>query len=172
MHHGKRSPFGVKVKTKRVKLYVIKKDDYSNICQTYKNFIERIHKKEKKNIKHIKNVLIKTIDRFCHAHGININEEYRALVEKAIKEFNKNSLPDFLKNNSAFANLFANDIDEEINKTIKEFSTKLFKVSTTKSKFNFKTYKTLMKSRTKPKFKAQQTLEKKMLDNLNRQRKS
>ena len=172
MHHGKRSPFEVKVKTKRVKLYVIKKDDYSNICVNYKNFIERIHKKEKKNIKHIKNVLIKTIDRFCHAHGINIKEEYRALVEKAIKDFNINSLPDFLKNNSAFANLFTNEIDEEISKTIKEFSTKLFKVSTTKSKFNFKAYKTLMKSRTKPKLTAQQTLEKKMLDNINKQRKS
>jgi len=172
MHHGKRSPFEVKVKTKRVKLYVIKKDDYSNICVNYKNFIERIHKKEKKNIKHIKNVLIKTIDRFCHAHGINIKEEYRALVEKAIKDFNINSLPDFLKNNSAFANLFTNEIDEEISKTIKEFSTKLFKVSTTKSKFNFKAYKTLMKSRTKLKLTAQQTLEKKMLDNINKQRKS
>ena len=167
MHHGKRSE--VKVKSKRVKLYVIKKDDYSNICETYKNFIQRIHKKEKRNIKHIKNILIKTIDRFSHAHGINIKEEYRVLVDKAKKDFNKSTLPDFLKKNSIFANLFTNEIDEEINKTIKEFNTKLFKVSTTKSKINLKTF---LKSKTKPKLNAQESLEKKMLDNINKQRKS
>jgi hypothetical protein len=53
MYHGKRSPFSVKVKTKRVKLYIIKKDDYSNLCDSYKNVIKRIQKKEKRNIKKI-----------------------------------------------------------------------------------------------------------------------
>ena len=169
IHHGKRSPFEVKVKSKRVKLYVIKKDDYLNICETYKNFTQRIHKKEKKNIKQIKNILIKTIDRFCHTHGFNIKEEYKPIVEKAIKDFNKNSLPDFLKNNNAFDNLFTNEIDEEINKTIREFNTKLFKVSTTKTKFNIKA---LLKSKTKSKLTEQESIERKMLDNINKQRKS
>ena len=49
IHHGKRTPFSVKVKTKRVKLFIIKRDDFSNICDTYKNVIKRIQKKEKKS---------------------------------------------------------------------------------------------------------------------------
>ena len=63
--YGKRSPFAVKVKSKRSKLYTIKGDDFSNICEDYKNIIQRKLKKEKKNLKLIKNVLIKTIDKFC-----------------------------------------------------------------------------------------------------------
>ena len=171
MYHGKRSPFEVKVKSKRVKLYVIKKDDYQSICDTYKNFIQRIHKKEKKNLNNIKNILIKTIDRFCHAHGISIKEEYQEYIEKAIKDFNKNTLPDFLKNNSSFAHLFTNEIDEEINKTIKEFSIKLNKVSTIRPRYNLKANK---KSKPNPKLKltAQETIERKMLKNIYRHRKS
>ena len=171
MYHGKRSPFEVKVKSKRVKLYVIKKDDYQNICETYKNFIQRIHKKEKKNLNNIKNILIKTIDKFCHFHGINIKEEYLEYIEKAIKDFNKNTLPDFLKNNSSFAHLFTNEIDEEINKTIKEFSIKLYKISTSKSRYTFKT-NTKPNPKPKPKLTPQETIERKMLDNVFKHRKS
>ena len=170
LYHGKRSPFEVKVKSKRVKLYIIKKDDYQSICDTYKNFIQRIHKKEKKNFKNIKNILIKTIDRFCHTHGISIKEEYQECIEKAIKDFNKSTLPNFLKNNTIFAHLFTNEIDEEINKTIKEFSIKLNKASTAKSKYNYKSY-----IKPKPmhkKLTAQQTIEKRMLENIYKQRKS
>ena len=39
MFYGKRSPFKVEVKTKRAKLYTIKRDDYSNLCDTYKNIV-------------------------------------------------------------------------------------------------------------------------------------
>ena len=46
MYHGKRSPYRVKVKTKRAKLYKIKREDFSDICESYKNIIKRIHKKE------------------------------------------------------------------------------------------------------------------------------
>ena len=130
MYHGKRSPFSVKVKTKRVKLYIIKKDDYSNICDSYKNVIQRIQKKEKKNIKKIKNILIKTIDRFCHSNGIHIKDEYKPSIEKATKELNKNMLPDIFKNNNFSQSELTNEIDEKINKTIKEFNTKFRKVST------------------------------------------
>ena len=129
MYHGKRSPFSVKVKTKRVKLYIIKKDDYSNLCDSYKNVIQRIQKKEKKNIKKIKNILIKTIDRFCHSNGIRIKDEYMPSIEKANKELNKNMLPNIFNNNISVSEL-NNEIDEKINKTIKEFKSELKKVST------------------------------------------
>ena len=139
IYHGKRSPFSVKVKTKRVKLYIIKKDDFSNICETYKNVIKRIQKKEKKNIFYIKNILIKTIDRFCHSNGVNIKEEYKADIEKAIKELNKNILPDILKQNKEFQSTFENEIDEEINKTINEFKISVIKLSTLNAQLLTKT---------------------------------
>ena len=130
MYHGKRSPFSVKVKTKRVKLFIIKKDDYSNLCDSYKNVIQRIQKKEKKNIKKIKNILINTIDRFCHSNGIRIKDEYIPSIEKAKKELNKNMLPNIFKNNNISKSILNDEIDEKINKTIIEFNNEFKKVST------------------------------------------
>ena len=40
MFYGKRSPFKVRVRTKRVKLYTIKRNEYSTICESYKNIIK------------------------------------------------------------------------------------------------------------------------------------
>ena len=130
MYHGKRSPFSVKVKTKSVKLYIIKKDDYSNLCDSYKNVIQRIQKKEKKNIKKIKNILINTIDRFCNSNGIRIKDEYIPSIEKAKKELNKNMLPNIFKNNNISKSILNDEIDEKINKTIIEFNNEFKKVST------------------------------------------
>ena len=121
----------MKVKTKTVKLYIIKKDDYSNICDSYKNVIKRIQKKEKRNIKKIKNILIKTIDRFCHSHGIRIKDEYKARVEKANKELYKSIMPDIFKNNNFSETEINNEIDEineKINRTIMEFNSELNRV--------------------------------------------
>ena len=154
MFYGKRSPFCVKVKTKRIKLYIIKKDDYSNICDNYKNVIKRINKKKKKKFKIIKNMLIKTIDKFCYSNGIKIKEEYRSEIEEAIKEININMTPDILKNTS-IANTFGNEIDEEINKSINEFKVNVIKVSTIKPLIKQKTKKrtinSLMKGNATPK---------------------
>ena len=160
MYHGKRSPFSVKVKTKRVKLYIIKKDDYSNLCDTYKNVIQRIQKKEKKNIKKIKNILIKTIDRFCHSNGINIKDEYKPSIEKATKELNKNMLPDIFKNNNFSESELAKEIDEKINKNLKEFSTKFNRVSTRMNmKTNYKLKKEIINKEMK-KIKSQKVIKK------------
>jgi CRP-like cAMP-binding protein len=58
MFFGKRSPFAVRVKSKKVKLFVLKKSDFSKLCSQYKNVIRRIQKKKKKNIKKEKRIFI------------------------------------------------------------------------------------------------------------------
>ena len=137
MLQGKRSPFSLKVRTKIAKLYTIKGDDFSNLSENYKNIIKRINKKEKKLIKMIKNSLIKTLDRFCDLNGIKIHEIYKDSIIKEIEQNNKNMLPDNQKNTSISKNRL-NYIDEEINKTIREFSSKIrtFKRTTIKANVN------------------------------------
>ena len=135
MFYGKRSPFRVKVRSKKAKLYTIKRDDFSTINDSYKNIIKRTQKKEKKSLKNVKNALIKTIDRFCKSNGIKIADEYKEIINKAIKDLNKNMLPDILKNTSVGKTIMNNELDEEINQTLKEFSKniQLLRVTTIKN---------------------------------------
>ena len=133
--YGKRSPFEVKVKTKRAKIYTIKREEYSTICDNYKNIIKRIHKKEKKTLENIKNILIKTIDRFKDLNGIKKKEQQQNIINKAKKELKKDKLTENLLNSKLGINQI-NEIDEEINKTIKEFNNQanLFKSITLRKK--------------------------------------
>ncbi len=124
MFFGKRSPFALRVKTKRVKLYAIKKTNFTELCQQYQNVLKRIHKKKKHNYKIIKNILIKTVSKFCDTKGIKIKEQYRQNVDKAMKEFNKKLIPfDLMK--SEEDNRGLDEIDEQINNTIKEFESEI-----------------------------------------------
>ena len=130
LFHGKRTPFAVKVKSKRVLLYTIKNEEYSNICYTYKNVIKRINRKEKKIIKLIKNVLIKTIDKFCKSNEIDIKEEYLEEIEEAINELKTKMIPDILKNSSVGSS--NNEIDNEINETVRQFNINVMRVTSIK----------------------------------------
>ena len=120
MFFGKRSPFALRVKTKKVSLYIIKKDNFANLYEEYHNVFRRIHKKKKHNYKIIKNILIKTISKFCDAKGIKIKELYKEKINKAIKSLQKKIIPIEILKNATGKNQI-NEIDEEINKTIKEF---------------------------------------------------
>ena len=131
LFYGKRSPFALKVKSKRVVLYAIKNEEYSNIRDTYKNVIKRINKREKKVLKLIKNVLIKTIDKFCNSNGINIKEEYQEKIEKAKNELKTKMIPDILKNTTIESS--SNEIDNEINESIRQFNINVMRVTSIKS---------------------------------------
>ena len=124
MFFGKRSPFALRVKTKRALLFGVKKEDFAKLCEQYKNIFREIHKKKKHNLKIIKNIMIKTIMTFCNVKGIKINNKYKDNIQKAINELNKEIIPiDILKNQkleSAF-----NEIDDEINQTIEDFDKEL-----------------------------------------------
>ena len=124
MFFGKRSPFALRVKTKRALLFGVKKEDFTKLCEQYKNIFREIHKKKKHNLNIIKNIMIKTIMTFCNVKGIKINNRYKNTIQKAINELNKEIIPiDILKNQkleSAF-----NEIDDEINQTIEDFDKEL-----------------------------------------------
>ena len=118
MHHGKRSPYRVKVKTKRAKLYKIKRDDFSDICESYKNIIKRIHKKEKQRLKKIKKGLIRSIDRFCTMNGIKIQDKPKENLKIIVT--GTSTIPDNTEENITYDRL-----DEEIDKKPQKFSTKM-----------------------------------------------
>ena len=127
MFFGKRCPFTLRVKTKRIKLYTIKKINFANLCEEYQNVFRRMHKRKMYNYKSIKNILIKTINNFCNSKGIRINEKYKETINKAIKEIKKSYIPiEILKNTKNKKGINEiNEIDEEIKKTIEEFNINL-----------------------------------------------
>ena len=121
---SKRSPFALRAKTKKVKLYGIKKDNFANLCEGYQHLFRRINKKKKHNYKMIKNILIKTISKFCDVKGIKINERFKDNIYRAIKELQKENVPvDILK--GAKNKNEISEIDEQINSTIKEFDSQI-----------------------------------------------
>ena len=121
---SKRSPFALRAKTKRVKLYGIKKDNFANLCKEYQHLFRRINKKKKHNYKIIKNILIKTISKFCDVKGIKINDRFKDNIYRAIKELQKENVPiDILKDGKNKNEI--SEIDEQINSTIKEFDSQI-----------------------------------------------
>ena len=126
MYFGKRTPFALRVKTKKVKLYVIKKDDFSKIYGQYQNIFRLIHKKKKHNLKIIKNILIKIIYKFCDTKGIKIDEQFKTTIQKAINEIHKEYIPiDILKKAKLDESVAMDEIEEEINETIRDFDIEL-----------------------------------------------
>ena len=117
MFFGKRSPFTVRVKSKKVKLFVLKKADFSELCSQYKNVIRRTQKKKKKNIKTVKSIFIKILTRFCDVKGIKIDDKFRKTIKKAITKLNEEIIPKDILNNI--------EIDEHIRNSLKDFDTKL-----------------------------------------------
>ena len=117
MFFGKRSPFTVRVKSKKVKLFVLKKADFSELCSQYKNIIRRTQKKKKKNIKTVKSIFIKILTRFCDVKGIKIDDKFRKTIKKEITKLNEEIIPKDILNNI--------EIDEHISDSLKDFDTKL-----------------------------------------------
>ena len=81
MFFGKRSPFSVRVKSKKVKFFVLKKAEFSKLCSQYKNVIRRIQKKKKIYIKMVKSIFIKIITRFCDVKGIKIDDKFKKVIK-------------------------------------------------------------------------------------------
>ena len=119
MFFGKRTPFALIAKSKRVTLYSIKKDNYANLCEEYHNVFRRIHKKKKHNYKIIKNIFIKTISKFCDIKGIKIKPNYQSTINKAFRDMQRELIPTEIL--LSVHNIDINEIDEQINKTLKDF---------------------------------------------------
>ena len=146
MAFRKRSPFAVRVKTRRVKLFVIKKEDFYKLYEQYKNVFRPIFKKKKHNFVMIKNILIKTLARFCNIKGIRIDEKYKETIKKATNALNKEIIPtELLKEPSLIHEI--NEIDEEINMTIKEFDHEFSSIKSSLNKEKRKAFQNIKKVR-------------------------
>ena len=123
MFFGKRTPFALRAKTKRVQLYFIKRKDFINLCCQYKNIFKALHKKKKHNLNIIKYIFIRIISTFCNTKGIVIPDKYKDTIEHAVNELNKEIIPFDAFKNKKMDNSYINEIDDEINQTLKDFDT-------------------------------------------------
>ena len=67
------NPLSLRVKSKRVELYVLRKKDALSIKKDYPNIWQRLHKKSMHNITSLKSLTLKIINRYCEMNGIIIN---------------------------------------------------------------------------------------------------
>ena len=64
------NPLSLRVKSKRVELYVLRKKDAFNIKRDYPNIWQRINRKSTHNIKSLKSLTLDIINRYCEMNGI------------------------------------------------------------------------------------------------------
>ena len=68
------NPLSLKVKSKRVELYILRKKDAFNIRKDYQNIWQRINKKSIHNIKSLKSLTLDIINRYCEMNGIIVKD--------------------------------------------------------------------------------------------------
>ena len=86
------SPLSLKVKSKRVELYVLKKKDAFNIRKEYQNIWQRINKKSIHNIKSLKSLTLDIINRYCEMNGILVrNKEIVKYKTKIMSKYDNPS---------------------------------------------------------------------------------
>ena len=86
------NPLSLKVKSKRVELYILRKKDSFNIRREYQNIWKRIHKKSIHNIKSLKSVTLNVINRYCEMNGIIVknNEIVKSGFRTSLTKYNSN----------------------------------------------------------------------------------
>ena len=72
MFLGYKSPINIRVKSKEVELFLLKKVDAINISLTYKNIWNKINEKSTFNIEQIKFQIQKVVKQYCQSKGIKI----------------------------------------------------------------------------------------------------
>ena len=90
------NPLSLKVKSKKVELYILRKKDAFNIKRDYQNIWQRISKKSIHNLKSLKSVTLDIINRYCKMNGILI---------KGTKIINANVRPRVISSNYKTSNL-------------------------------------------------------------------
>ena len=68
------NPLSLRVKSKRVDLYVLRKKDAFNIRKDYQNIWQRLNKKSIHNIKSLKSLTLDIITRYCEISGIIVKD--------------------------------------------------------------------------------------------------
>ena len=95
------NPLSLKVTSKRVELYVLRKKDAFNIKRDYQNIWRRIERKSLYNIKSLKFLTIEIINRYCEMNGIL---KGRKILNSNNNNIFKNNLVNYKSNNIYYNN--------------------------------------------------------------------
>ena len=90
------NPLSLKVKSKRVDLYILRKKDAFNIRKDYQNIWQRINKKSIHNIKSLKSLTLGVITRYCEMNGIIVRNN------QIVKSSFRSSLTKYKNTNTHF----------------------------------------------------------------------
>ena len=90
------NPLSLRVKSKRVELYILKKKDAFNIKRDYQNIWQRINKKSIHNIKSLKSLTLDIINRYCKLKGYIIKGT--TVIKRKTKKYNMDKYQTFAKN--------------------------------------------------------------------------
>ena len=128
------NPLSLRVKSKRVELYILRKKDAFNIKKDYQNIWQRLNKKSMHNIKSLKSLTLDIINRYCEMNGIIVKGG--EIIKSKTKHYTS-SLTKFKTNNN---NNFNNLRTVSTNKNLKSKTVYIKQLDFDKNK-NFKSYK-------------------------------
>ena len=152
------NPLSLKVKSKRVELYVLRKKDAFYIKKDYQNIWQRLNKKSIHNIKSLKSLTLDIINRYCEMNGIIIKEGkiIKSKASKHISSYNKTFKNNAKQISSKFNSktMATSKLDFDKNKMLANFKSSL--------KVNFKENK-----KDKVKFKQKSTLKQTHINKFN-----
>ena len=102
------NPLSLKVKTKRIELYILRKKDAFNIRKDYQNIWQRINKKSIHNIKSLKSLTLDIINRYCEMNGIIVkdNEIVKSNFRSSLTKIGSNKNNFIAKTKSKFSSKF------------------------------------------------------------------
>ena len=144
------NPLSLKVSSKRVELYVLRKKDAFNIKRDYQNIWRRIERKSLYNIKSLKFLTIDIISRYCQMNGIILKRKkifnfYNKLLNSKKKNLENN------KSNNISSNINCNTNDNNTNDNNNKLSLVNSPKITNNSKLNLVNVKaTILKSSLRP----------------------
>ena len=100
------NPLSLKVQSKRVELYILRKKDAFNIKIDYLNIWKRISRKSIHNIKSLKSLTLDIINRYCEMNGLIVkdNEIINSKTRKAFY-LGSNNTTNFNKNQTNFKSM-------------------------------------------------------------------
>ena len=128
------NPLSLRVKSKRVELYILRKKDAFNIKKDYQNIWQRLNKKSIHNIKSLKSLTLDIINRYCEMNGIIIKG---GEIVKSKTKYYASSLSKVKTNNNNFHNLRT----VTTKKNLKSKTMNIKQLDFDKNK-NYNTYKT------------------------------
>ena len=167
------NPLSLKVKSKRVELYILRKKDAINIKNDYQNIWQRINKKSIHNIKSLKSLTLNIINKYCKMNGIEVNEkEMMKLKQKKMSwhDWTKTINTTYFINGNSLKSIETSKLGQNLNFKIYNNKTKKYGIfnekNTTKTKKKIKFKKDKKRKSNSVKYKNKRIRTIKYRDNL------